>query len=134
MARKPKDLRLNRKKELEDQIFQLHNELTSIIDEIAKENNSKFVGKCYKLQDSFYGAKGKNDYWFIYCKVLRGDSGLRCLTFQSPPDWKVEIDTDASISVNDLARFAEITQKEFDKAWKQLLRKIEKIGDLYKPN
>ncbi len=108
---------MGRKEELQRQLKALHEELNTIIDAENEKRDALFVGRCFKTRNNYSCPKSEKDYWWLYLKVLRADTGLYCLRFQIDCNGRIEIDPDAYMTSNSLDSYTPIKPAEFEKAW-----------------
>jgi len=97
-------------------------------------------GKCFKYKNSYSLPKTKEDYWWLYIKVVKieksdlRESGNRILC--SYNGWSFQTCTHETISINFNRNGyidgigKEITSKEFNTAWNQLLEKVKLLPEL----
>ena len=89
----------------------------------AAKLNAAMVGKCFRYKNS-YGPKEPGDYFWFYLRVLSTDGfGVRCHTFQTDNDGRIEIQWNNHRSSYQGALnggYEPISQAQFDKAWQEL--------------
>lgn len=89
----------------------------------AKENR-KFVGKCFKYQNSY----GHGDPWLLYLRVTGGGYWLKGYKFERTSTGRFEANFDECVSCID--GYEEISRKEFDKAWRKFLAGLKALNNL----
>lgn len=116
-----------RKEELQRQLKALHQELNMITDTEDDERDATFVGRCFKTRNNYpYSCpKSTKDYWWLYLKVLRADTGLYCLRFQIDCNGRIDIDPSAYMITSSLDSYTSMKPAEFEKAWRRCVLTVE---------
>lgn len=126
---------------------QLQKELQQIeeleFNELIEKNYPKFKaleGKCFKLKNNYSLPQKKNDYWFLYIKILKIEkkdlyrskevvlSYFNGWSFEQDKYNIININPNYNTHVHLLSQENEITEEEFNLAWLKLLNKINKIS------
>lgn len=115
-----------RKEELQRQLKALHEELNTITDAENDERDATFVGRCFKVKNNYSCPKTEKDYWWLYLKVLRADTGLYCLRFQIDCNGDIRIEPGAYMTANALEGYTAIKPAEFEKAWAKCVDTVSK--------
>lgn len=108
---------MSRKEELQRQLKALNDELNAIIDAENDKRDATYVGKCFKVRNNYSCPESEKDYWWLYIKVLRVDTGLLCLRFQIDCYGRIEIEPEAHMTANSLDRYTPMKPADFEKAW-----------------
>lgn len=108
---------MGRKEELQRQLKALHEELNTITDAENDARDATFVGKCFKARNNYSCPKTEKDYWWLYLKVLRADTGLYCLGFQIDCNGRIEIEPSVYMTANLLNSYTPMKPDDFEKAW-----------------
>jgi hypothetical protein len=114
----------NRKNELQTIIDNARNELYKIEDNEKMESFNQLLGKCFRYRNCFSCPSSDKDYWYMYMKVTGiSDSGeLLILQFEKDGHGDFSIRPDYTNLLLDLS--IEITEKEFNDAWKGFVTEI----------
>ena len=78
---------------------------------MARNKNSKYVGKCYKYRNSY----SVGEAWWLYLRITKADDGLDGYHFEHTSMDFFEIVRFKYWNIGD--SYEEITRKEFDDAW-----------------
>lgn len=121
--------------ELQQQEIKAASKLNSIRNQISKIENEemlpaykkKYEGKYFKYKNCYSCPKDESERWWMYVKIekvtqLRWMQGF---TFQTDKDGKVTIEQERALSESSCQ--VAITKKEFDAAYKRMLKRIGTI-------
>lgn len=112
-----REKKMNRKEELQRQLKALHEELNTITDAENDARDATYVGKCFRTRNNYSCPESEKDYWWLYIKVLRADTGLYCLRFQIDCNGRIEIEPEAYMTANSLDSYEPLKPAAFEKAW-----------------
>lgn len=113
------------KQRLQEQLAPLQAELHRIEDAEKKAESVAFLGKCFKYRNNYSCPKGPQDYWWLYAKVIgMGEYWPVAFEFQTDKDGQITIREKECFSR--LKGHNEITQKEFDAAWRKVQQAVAK--------
>lgn len=118
MEKKPSwHAKLNAKYE---QCRKLSAEIRAIEAQKEARLNSKFVGKCYKTQNSYGGGVDNRGPWWLYKMVTHGGDNMHVFQFEqtSTGSFDTRIEHFASVAALRRGDYIEIPRAEFLLAWK----------------
>ena len=120
-----KKAEMNRIYELRQQINKLRAELGPLEEAQKQEQNSKYVGRCFKFNNSY----GSGERWYLYARIIdAGDYWPTGVTFQHTSSDTIEIRTDKGMT--SLESWEEISLAEYQAAWKQIMADVAKVANL----
>jgi len=111
----------NIKAKLMKQARSISAKLAAIEDKTWRKEAMPLVGKCFRVRNSY----GTDRAWWLYQKAIQLDPqsrGFIVFRFETASDGKISIDRAEHLyGWNLFSGGKEITQSEFDLAWKELL-------------
>ncbi len=123
---------MSRKEELEQLITVARAELDEIRFKEEKAVSANLVGKCFKYRNYYSCPENEGDYWWEYAKIMGYDGGyLDAIIFTLGID-QIEFKVSSAVLSNSLCGWIEITQEEFNEAWRSLTAELEKIRETLK--
>jgi len=121
--------------ELQQQKQKAASKLNSIRNQISKIESEellpnykkKYEGKYFKYKNCYSCPKDDSERWWMYIKIEKVNQlrWMQGFTFQTDKDGKVTIEQECSLSES-ICQVA-ITKKEFDAAYKRMLKRIGTI-------
>lgn len=120
---------MSTREELLKIIADAHKQLDLINNKEIKESNKKLVGKCFKIKDRYSNGRP----WNIYEKIIGiKDTNLVIVSIQQTSIGNIEI---RKMNYMDFYYYkdrdtTEITEKEFQTAWKKIVGKIDKLQEV----
>ncbi len=117
---------MNREDEIQLILEKARNELYEIEAKKKFERNAPFVGRCFKFRNS-YSTTDENEKWWLYEKILGLDNTRDFITFKFETDINGKITIEPTDCGYIYDRHIEISQEEFDDAWKNLVEKISHL-------
>ncbi len=83
---------MNREQELLDQMEPLRHELDKIARKKRQDENTAYVGKCFRYRNSYSCPESEADYWWLYAMVTGlSDSGQPVgISFQTDKNGDIE--------------------------------------------
>ena len=89
-------------------------------DEVAEEENKKFIGKCFKSRNSY----NSEDSWWIYYKIVGVlDDRVRIISVEKTEYKKIEIEESDCIA-HIITNNTEIPKSEFNRIFKKYIGEI----------
>ncbi len=127
MNRKLQELKQQEKK-AESKLNSIRNQISKVeSEELLPKYKKKFEGRYFKYRNCYSCPKDESERWWMYVKVekiteLRWMHGF---TFQTDMYGKIFVERKGTLSERDCQ--VAITKKEFDAAYKKMLKQIETI-------
>lgn len=96
-------------------------------EELLPPYKKKFEGKYFKYRNCYSCPKDESEKWWMYVKVEKVTQlhQMQGFTFQTDMYGKVSVEQEKSLSESSCQ--VAITKKEFDAAYKRMLKRIETI-------
>jgi hypothetical protein len=119
---------MNKEQKLRKQSDKIRKELDKIETKKRINTNKKYLGKCFKGENSYGNNEPK---WWLYKKVIGVDYDLESIQFQITSNGTYEIESNKWC--NDLSYLKEISQEEFNQAWLEFKISVANLDNkLYK--
>jgi len=116
---------MNQIAELEEREREIRTELYRLRGIETQERNRSLVGRCFKYRNSYSCPEKPSDYWWMYTKVMKlKGANIICWQFQTDRDGKIEIEFARSYYNHMVGDQVEISESEFNKAWRSIQKKI----------
>ncbi len=119
--------------ELKEQELEAVSKLMSIRNKISDVERKellpafkkKYEGKYFKYKNCYSCPEKESDYWFMYIKIKKVTklNWMEGFTFQTDRNGKVTFEVERAITESICQ--VEITKKEFDAAFKKMVKKME---------
>jgi hypothetical protein len=116
--------------ELRQQCQVLSNERVELETINEQEDASPWIGACFKYRNT--DSSGKS--WWLYVRVTAHEHGQSFRTLQcqaQPGGWNIVTTSEHVYLLPDPKNrgFTQITRREFDKAWRGFVARIESLND-----
>jgi hypothetical protein len=119
---------MERKKELLKIIGNAQEELAAIVSREKSIENREYLGKCYKVRNNFSCPENESDYWWLYLKIIETDDrDFYALRFQVDKYGNFTIEPKTITYNPNNYGCIEISEKEFQDAWKELVDELKSI-------
>lgn len=116
---------------LNAKLVKLRNEISDIEQPYADQAANDLLGKCFKVRNNYSCPQEPSDYWWLYVRVVRADSGsVHCLRFEVDKNENVRVQTDEFYMPRTLEGYQLIDREEFDAAYTAMLAFLKKQGAL----
>ena len=110
--------------ELRKRSDKIRNQIMLIEEKESKKLKEKSVDKYYKYRASYSCPLSENDFWWLYIRIDKiNDAVFNGLAFQKDKWGKIFIDSKYSVYLSE--NYKEITQKEFEHEYRELLIELE---------
>lgn len=104
--------------------------LREMDDEIARRENAKLIGKCFRFRNCYSCPETEADYWWTYIKVVDlADEGDSLIVFKFQTDSKGEV----AIAVREhmwkiIDGYEECLARQFHMEWTDLMNKLKAVS------
>lgn len=106
--------------QLREQARKVSEQLAAIEDKKWRKEMTPFVGRCFRYRNCYSTDRS----WWLYAKAVRLDPesrGFIVFQFETAVDGEISINfTKRSYGWNPFSGYKEITEAEFEHAWKEL--------------